>query len=150
MVIAPTHRLEEGWFPLRLVQSKGVLHFRPPEGVLSGAHEPEDIFKTTITTPFCAYTLNYSYFGFHNTGTTFQDLMDGILWDFPFCACYVVHIYVFSSFGEEHLHNLRTVLYCLQQNSFLVQYHKYTFAANEVSFFRHASHMKASIPYLRR
>ncbi|XP_076069213.1 uncharacterized protein LOC143041265 [Oratosquilla oratoria] len=76
---------------------------------------PEDIPKTAVATPFWAFTFEYSCFGLGNSSATFQRMMEGILGDFSFCACYMDDILIFSSYKEEHLHHLSEVLGRLQQ-----------------------------------
>jgi len=98
---------------------------------------PEDIPKTAVITPFGTYTFNYSTFGLRNSGATFQRLMDGILGDLPFCACYVDDILVFSKNTEEHLQHLRTVLQRLQDNGLVVRQDKCRFGATSVEFLGH-------------
>ena len=99
-------------------------------------HE-DDIPKTAIITPFGSYTFAYSTFGLRNAGATFQRLMDCILGDLPFCACYVDDILVFSKSEEEHLHHVRTVLKRLQENGLVVRFDKCTFGARNVDFLGH-------------
>ena len=54
---------------------------------------PDNIPKTAI---------NYSSFGLRNAGATFQQMIDTVLSDLPFCIAYVDDILVFSSNPEEH------------------------------------------------
>ena len=43
---------------------------------------PEVVSKTTVTTQFGTFTLNYSCFGLRNARVTFQQIMDSILGGF--------------------------------------------------------------------
>lgn len=98
---------------------------------------PEDIPKTAVITPFGSYTFNYSTFGLRNSGATFQRLMDGILGDLPFCACYVDDILVFSRNTEEHIKHLQTVLQRLLDNGLVVRQDKCHFGVTSVEFLGH-------------
>ena len=98
---------------------------------------PDDIPKTAVTTPFGTFTFNYSCFGLRNSGATFQRMMDGVLGDLPFCACYVDDILIFSPSKEDHLQHLHKVLERLQQNGLVVRYDKCVFGVKEVDFLGH-------------
>jgi len=98
---------------------------------------PEDIPKTAVITPFGTYTFNFSTFGLRNSGATFQRMMDGILGDLPFCACYVDDILIFSGDPNEHLQHLRVVLKRLHNNGLVVRQDKCQFGATSVEFLGH-------------
>ncbi|ROT64517.1 hypothetical protein C7M84_017545 [Penaeus vannamei] len=93
---------------------------------------PEDIPKTAVITPFGTYTFNFSTFGLRNSGATFQRMMDGILGDLPFCACYVDDILIFSGDPNEHLQH-----WCVKTNVNLVP-HPWNFSGTR--FRQQASH----------
>ncbi|XP_066964228.1 uncharacterized protein [Macrobrachium rosenbergii] len=97
----------------------------------------EDIPKSAITTPFSTFTFNYSCFGIHNAGATFQRLMGGIMGDLPFCICCVDDILIFSSSKGEHLQHLHIILQCLQENGLIIQYNKCSFTTKRVEFLGH-------------
>ena len=98
---------------------------------------PEDVPKTAVITPFGTYTFNFSTFGLRNSGATFQRLMDGILGDLPFCACYVDDILIFSGNTNEHIQHLREVLKRLRDNGLVVRQDKCQFGAKSVDFLGH-------------
>ena len=98
---------------------------------------PDDVPKTAIITPFGSYTFSYSTFGLRNAGATFQRLMDCILGDLPFCACYVDDILIYSKTPEEHLDHIRTVLKRLQENGLVVRFDKCTFGSDKIDFLGH-------------
>ncbi|ROT71743.1 hypothetical protein C7M84_009929 [Penaeus vannamei] len=68
---------------------------------------------------------------------TFQRMMDGILGDLPFCACYVDDILIFSGDPNEHLQHLRVVLKRLHNNGLVVRQDKCQFGATSVEFLGH-------------
>ena len=98
---------------------------------------PDDIPKTAIITPFGTYVFSYSTFGLRNSGATFQRLMDGILGNLPFCACYVDDILIFSRTEAEHLEHVRTVLQLLRDNGLVVRRDKCMFGVPRVEFLGH-------------
>ncbi|XP_066950832.1 uncharacterized protein [Macrobrachium rosenbergii] len=98
---------------------------------------PDDVPKTAIITPFGTYTFSYSTFSLRNARATFQPLIDTILRDLPFCACYVDDILIFSRSPEEHLRHVRAVLKRLRENGLVVGFDKCTFRAEKVDFLGH-------------
>ncbi|XP_068236987.1 uncharacterized protein [Palaemon carinicauda] len=102
-------------------RSEGFLHAYLLKGYYQVSMNSKDIPKTFIITPFGNYFFNYSYFGIRYAGATFPHLMDGILGDLLFCACYVDDLLAFSSSEEEHLRHLRIVVDILQQNGLVVR-----------------------------
>ncbi|ROT60880.1 putative uncharacterized protein K02A2.6-like [Penaeus vannamei] len=64
-------------------------------------------------------------------------MMDGILGDLPFCACYVDDILIFSGDPNEHLQHLRVVLKRLHNNGLVVRQDKCQFGATSVEFLGH-------------
>ena len=111
---------------------------------------PTDIPKTAIATPFGTYTFNYSCFGLRNSGSTFQRLMDEILGDMPFCACYVDDILIFSKTKEKHLQHLRTVLERLSSHGLIVRFDKCRFGQQKVDFLGHTITKQGMTPLLKK
>ena len=106
----------------------------------------DDIPKTAVTTPFGTYTFNFSCFGLKNSGATFQRLMDGILGDLPFCACYVDDVLIFSASHQQHQQHLKEVLTRLRANGMLVKPTKCILGAKEVEFLGHKISSEGASP----
>ena len=68
---------------------------------------PEDIQKTTISTPLMMLKYFCMPFGLRNTGYTFQHLMDQVLGDLQFCLFYLKYILIFSRDLSSHVDCLR-------------------------------------------
>ena len=98
---------------------------------------PTDIPKTAITTPFGTYTFHYTCFDLRNSGTTFQQMMDNVLSDIPFCIAYVDVILIFSSAPDEHKRHLHQVLDHLCSAGLIICQDKYVFGAKSVEFLGH-------------
>jgi hypothetical protein len=62
---------------------------------------PNDIQKTSITTPFGLFEFSFKFFGLRNAAQTFQRFMDDTLQEFDFCFAYLDAILVFSRSLEE-------------------------------------------------
>ena len=70
----------------------------------------EDVPKTEIITPFEMFELLCLPFGLQNAGNTFQQMMDQILGNLPYCFVYIDDILVFSTDLTSHLQHFRDVL----------------------------------------
>ena len=66
----------------------------------------EDGQETVIITPYWMYEFLQVPFGLHNTGNTFQGLMDQVMGDLPFCFIFVDDILIFGRDLSLHVDNL--------------------------------------------
>jgi hypothetical protein len=76
-------------------------------------------------------------FGLKNAGMTFQQLMDHIFFDLPFCFVYLDDLLIASRSAEEHRHHLRQALLRLQENGLVINREKCVFGRQEVEFLGH-------------
>ena len=80
----------------------------------SGCHhipwDESSIPKTAFTSPFGKYECIKVPFWLTQAPTYFQELMTGVLKDFPFTIGYLVDIIIFSRMAEEHLDHISQVL----------------------------------------
>ena len=75
-------------------------------------HIPLDkpsIPKTAFNSPFSKFEYMKAPFGLAQTPAYFQELMTGILKDFPFTIAYLDNIIIFSKTPQEHLSHIRMV-----------------------------------------
>ena len=98
---------------------------------------PEDISKTSITTPFGAYEFLRMPYGLRNSGQTFQRFMDQVLRGLDHIFCYVDDILIASNNKVEHLQHLRQVFERLSDNGVLLNPSKCIFGADSISFLGH-------------
>jgi hypothetical protein len=70
---------------------------------------PNDIQKTTITTPFGLFEFPFMSFGLRNASQTFQRFMNDMLLGLDFCFAYVDDVLVFSRSHEDHEPYLRAI-----------------------------------------
>ena len=93
-------------------------------------HIPLDkpsIPKTAFNTPFAKFEYVKVPFGLAQAPAYFQELMNGILKDFPFAIAYLDDIIIFSQTSQEHLSHIRMVFEKLKsanlsvKKSFLLQ-----------------------------
>ena len=98
---------------------------------------PEDISKTSITTPFGAYEFIQMPYGLRNSGQTFQRFMDQVLRGLPHTFCFVDDILIASATREEHLLHLREVFQRLSDHGVLLNPSKCTFMVSSISFLGH-------------
>ena len=68
---------------------------------------PDDIPKTTVTTPFGAFKFLTMPFGLRNAASTFQRLMNEVVRDLDFVYNYIDDILVASASPEEYVTHLR-------------------------------------------
>ena len=106
--------------------AKGRRHFLQLNGVkyfsildlIAGYHQsPLDessIPKTAFTSPFRKYEYIKVHFRLVQAPAYFQELMTGVLKDFPFTIAYLDDIIFFSRTAEEHIYHIRQVFKNLQ------------------------------------
>jgi hypothetical protein len=98
---------------------------------------PEDIPKTTITTPFGLFEFTCMTFGMRNAGNTFQRLIDHVLLGLPFTFPYLDDIFICSKNEEEHQSHLTAVLQRLQSAGLAANADKREFVKPELDFLGH-------------
>ena len=83
-------------------------HTSPPWIFAWGYHhiplDKSSIPKTAFNSPFGKYEYVKVPFGHTQAPAYFQELMTGILKDFPFAIAYLDDIIIFSKTPQEHLH----------------------------------------------
>ncbi|XP_055621932.1 uncharacterized protein LOC129765552 [Toxorhynchites rutilus septentrionalis] len=98
---------------------------------------PEDIPKTTITTPFGRYEFKYMTFGLRNAGQTLQRHLYEILGDLDFVYPYVDDLCIASKDIAEHKQHLRMVFERLRENGLIINPGKCQIGLPEVEFLGH-------------
>ena len=103
-------------------------------------HIPLDelsIPKTAFTSPFGKYEYIKVPFGLAQAPVYFQELITGVLKDFPFTMAYLDDIIVLSRTTEEHLDHIRQVFKKLQNVQLLMKLSKCHFFAKEIQYLGH-------------
>ena len=102
-------------------------------------HIPLDeslIPKTAFTSPFGKYEYTKVTFGLTQAPAYFQELMTGVLKDFPSTVAYLDDI-TFSKTAEEHLYHIKQVFKKLWNSHLLVGLSKCHFFTKEIQYLRH-------------
>ena len=98
-------------------QLNGMKHFSTLD-LWAGYHciplDESSIPKVAFTSPFRKYEHMKIPFGLTQAPAHFQELVTGVLKDFPFAIAYLDDIMVFSRTAEEHLYHIRKVFNKLQ------------------------------------
>lgn len=95
---------------------------------------PEDVDKTTVTTPFGNFSFFAMPFGLRNAAQTFQRFMDEVLRGLDFVYVYIDDILIFSQDEPEHIRNLDAVFRRLDQYGITINTEKSHFIGTEVDF----------------
>lgn len=95
---------------------------------------PDDICKTTITTPFGLFEFPFMTFGFRNAGQTFQRFIDEVTNGLDFCYAYIDDILVFSKSEEEYKQHLRVLFGKLSDYGVIVNSKKCVLSTTKVKF----------------
>ena len=95
------------------------------------------ISKTTFTSPFRKYGYIKIPFRLPQAPAYFQELMTGVLKDFPFTIAYLDDIIIFSRTAEEHLYHIRQVFKKLHNAHLWMQLSKCHFFAKEIQYLGH-------------
>jgi hypothetical protein len=111
---------------------------------------PDDIQKTTITSPFGLFEFPFMSFGLRNAAQTFQRFMDDILRGLDFCFANLDDILVLSRSLEEHEQHLRALFDQIQRYGILINPAKCVFRAPEVTFLGYKVSAEGSEPLEER
>ena len=103
-------------------------------------HIPLDkssIPKTTFNSPFGKYEYVKVPFGLAQAPAYFQELMTGILKDFPFAIAYLDDIIIFSKTPQEHLVHIHMVFEKLRTTNLSMKKSKCSFFSKEIQYLGH-------------
>ena len=109
--------------------------------LLAGHHhiplDESSILKTAFTLPFGKYEYIKAHFGLTQALAYFQELMTGVLKDFPFAIIYLDDIIISSQAPEEHLYHIRQTFKKLQTAHLSMKLSKCHFFAKEIQYLGH-------------
>ena len=103
-------------------------------------HIPLDkssIPKTAFNSPFSKYEYVKVPFGLAQAPAYFQELMTGILKDFPFAIAYLDDIIIFSKTPQEHLSHIHMVFKKLKSANLSMKKSKCSFFSKEIQYLGH-------------
>ena len=103
-------------------------------------HIPLDkpsIPKTAFNSPFGKFEYMKVPFGLAQAPAYFQELMTGILKDFPLAIAYLDDIIIFSKTPQEHLLHIRMVFKKLKSANLSMKKSKYSFFSKEIQYLGH-------------
>ena len=103
-------------------------------------HFPLDkssIPKTAFNSPLRKYEYVKVLFGLVQAPAYFQDLMTGILKDFPFAIAYLDNIIIFSKTQQEHLSHICMVFEKLKSAHLSMKKSKCSFFSKEIQYLGH-------------
>ena len=103
-------------------------------------HIPLDkssIPKTAFNLPFSKYEYVKVPFGLAQAPAYFQELMTGILKDFPFAIAYLDDIIIFSKTPQEHLSHICMVFEKLKSANLSMKKSKCSFFSKEIQYLGH-------------
>ena len=103
-------------------------------------HIPLDnpsILKTAFNSPFRKFEYVKVPFGLAQAPAYFQELMTGILKDFPFAIAYLDDIIIFSKTPQEHLSHICLVFKKLKSANLSMKKSKCSFFSKEIQYLGH-------------
>ena len=121
-------------------QLNGVKYFSTLDLQAGYHHIPLDessIPKTAFTSPFGKYEYIKVPFRLPQAPAYFQELMTGVLKDFPFTSAYLDDIIIFSRTAEKHLYHIRQVFKKLWNTHLSMKLSKCHFFAKEIQYLGH-------------
>lgn len=95
---------------------------------------PEDIPKTSITTPFGLYEFPFMTFGLRNAAQTFQRFVDEMVRGLDFCYAYLDDFLIYSRDEDSHKEHLHQLFTRLKEYGMVINTSKCVFGASEVTF----------------
>ena len=93
--------------------------------------------KTAFNSPFGKYEYVKAPFGLAQAPAYFQELMTGILKDFPFAIAYLDDIMIFSKTPQEHLSHICMVFEKLKSGYLSMKKRKCNFFWKEIQYLGH-------------
>ncbi|CAH8533730.1 unnamed protein product [Schistosoma turkestanicum] len=107
---------------------------------------PEDIEKTTVTTPFGLFEFLRMPFGLRNAAQTFQRFIDSIVRDFDFVHVYIDDLVIASTNVDEHYQHLKLLFRRLSDNGILINPDKCELGKAEIKFLGHVIRHEGILP----
>ena len=105
--------------------------------------------KTAFNLPFGKFEYVKVLFGLAQAPAYFQELMTGILKDFPFTIAYLDDIIIFSKTPQEHLSHIHMVFETLKLANLSKKKSKCSFFSKEIQYLGHILLSATGIqPYL--
>ena len=99
--------------------------------------DKSSIPKTAFNSPFRKYEYIKVPFGLAQVPAYFQELMTGILKDFPFAIAYLDDIIIFSKTPQEHLSHIHMVFEKLRMANLSMKKSKCNFFSKEIQYLGH-------------
>ena len=93
--------------------------------------------KTAFNSPFGKFEYVKVLFRLAQTPAYFQELMTGILKDFPFAIAYLDDIIIFSKTPQEHLSHIHMVFEKLKSANLSMKKSKCSFFSKEIQYLGH-------------
>ena len=118
----------------------GAMYFTTLDLCAGYHHIPLDkssIPKTAFNSPFGKYEYIKVPFGLAQAPAYFQELMMGILKDFPFTIAYLDDIIIFSKMPQEHLSHICMVFKKLRTANLSMKKSKCNFFSKEIQYLGH-------------
>ena len=118
----------------------GATYFSTLDRRVGYHHIPLDkpsIPKTAFNSPFGKYEYIKVPFGLAQAPTYFQEIMTGILKDFPFTIAYPDDIIIFSKTPHEHLSHIQMVFEKLRTANLSMKKSKCNFFSKEIQYLGH-------------
>ena len=118
----------------------GATYFTTLDLCVGYYHIPLDkssIPKTAFNSPFRKYEYVKVPFRLAQAPTYFQELMTGILKDFPFTIAYLDDIIIFSAAPQEHLSHIHMVFEKLKAANVSMKKSKCSFFSKEIQYLGH-------------
>ena len=118
----------------------GATHFTTLDLCPGYHHIPLDkssIPKTAFNSPFGKYEYVKVPFRLAQVPAYFQELMTGILKDFPFAIAYLDDIIIFSKTPQEHLSHIHMVFEKLKSVNLSMKKSKCSFFSKEIQYLGH-------------
>ena len=99
--------------------------------------DKSSIPKTAFSLPFSKYEYVKVLFGLAQAPAYFQELMTGILKDFPFAIAYLDNIIIFSKTPQEHLSHICMVFEKLRSANLSMKKSTCSFFSKEIQYLGH-------------
>ena len=118
----------------------GATYFTTLDFCAGYHHIPLDkpsIPKTAFNSPFRKFEYVKVLFGLAQAPAYFQELMTGILKDFPFAIAYLDDIIIFSNTPQEHLSHICMVFETLKSANLSMKKSKCGFFSKEIQYLGH-------------